>query len=83
MPEPRSSFDAAIIDHTIYVIGGWSMQGDAPRVWHETAWKLDLQSKKPSWLAIAKQPFERRALAVAAFGGKCMRLVALVPEMIR
>ncbi len=46
------------------------MQGDDPRVWHETAWKLDLNSDKPNWLAIAKQPFERRALAVASFAGK-------------
>lgn len=70
LPEPRSSFDAAVLDDTIYVMGGWAMAGDQPRVWHETAWKLDLSRKPLQWEPIATQPFERRALAVAAHAGK-------------
>ncbi len=70
LPEPRSSFDAAVIDRTIYVAGGWSMQGDAPRKWHTTAWKLDLSAASPQWQPLAAQPFERRAVAVATFDGK-------------
>ena len=70
LPEPRSSFDAAVIGDVMYVVGGWSMQGEAKRVWHETAWKLDLSKAQPTWQPIANAPFERRALALAAHGGK-------------
>ena len=32
MPTPRSSFDAAVAGDTLYVVGGWSMQGDQATV---------------------------------------------------
>lgn len=70
LPEARSSFDAAVLDGTIYVFGGWKMAGDADSVWHETAWSLDLKKAKPEWTALPKQPFQRRAISVAAFDGK-------------
>lgn len=70
LPEPRSSFDAAVIGDHVYVVGGWAMAGDARSVWHETAWKMNLAAEKPEWTAIAKAPFERRAIAVAAHEGK-------------
>ncbi len=70
LPEPRSSFDAAVLGGTLYVIGGWNMQGDADKQWHNTAYALDLTSEKLNWSALPKPPFERRALAVAAHGGK-------------
>jgi hypothetical protein len=70
LPEPRSSFDAAVLGDTVYVIGGWAMAGSAPSQWHSTAWKMDLKQDKPEWVQIAAPPFERRALAVAAHGDK-------------
>jgi N-acetylneuraminic acid mutarotase len=70
LPEPRSSFDAVVLGDHIYVVGGWGMAGDAKRVWHETAWKLDLTQDQPKWTSIAATPFERRALALAAHDGK-------------
>jgi N-acetylneuraminic acid mutarotase len=70
LPEARSSFDAAVLGDTIYVIGGWAMAGDARRIWHETAWQMDLSHSSPTWQPMAKAPFERRALAVAAHDGK-------------
>jgi len=70
LPEPRSSFDAVVMDDHIYVVGGWAMSGDARKVWHETAWKLDLTQPSAQWTEIAKAPFERRALALAAHDGK-------------
>lgn len=70
LPEPRSSFDAVVMGDHIYVVGGWGMAGDARRVWHETAWKMDLTQNPPTWTALAPAPFERRALALAAHGGK-------------
>nr|MCH9793280.1 hypothetical protein [Planctomycetota bacterium] len=70
LPEPRSSFDAAMLGDTIYVVGGWSMQGAANKHWHETAWRMDLNQKSLKWEAISAPPFKRRAIAVAAHKGK-------------
>jgi N-acetylneuraminic acid mutarotase len=70
LPEPRSSFDAVVMDDHIYVVGGWGMAGGGRSTWHETAWKMDLTQEEPQWAAIAKTPFERRALALAAHDGK-------------
>lgn len=70
LPEPRSSFDAAVLKDTIYVIGGWSMQGEKDSKWHKTAWKLDLSQDQPEWQPLPNPPFQRRALSVAAHDGK-------------
>ncbi len=67
LPEPRSSHDAAVVGDSIYVVGGWAMQGEKATRWHQTAWKLDLTKKPLKWEPIARPPFERRALAVAAY----------------
>ena len=70
LPEPRSSFDAVVLNNHIYVVGGWAMAGGGRSTWHETAWKMDLTLDKPQWTALAKTPFERRALTLAAHDGK-------------
>ncbi|TVP98453.1 MAG: hypothetical protein EA381_12555 [Planctomycetaceae bacterium] len=70
LPEPRSSFDAVVMGDQLYVVGGWGMAGQARRVWHETAWRMDLSKETKEWAAIATAPFERRALALAAHDGK-------------
>ncbi len=68
LPEPRSSFDAAVLGRHLYVVGGWSMQGEAEEVWHATAWRCNLDQPAAGWEAIAAPPFQRRALTVAAVG---------------
>jgi N-acetylneuraminic acid mutarotase len=70
LPEPRSSFDAAVLGDTIYVIGGWQLSGPGENHWHETAWSLDLSATKPEWKPLPPPPFQRRALSVAAFENK-------------
>jgi hypothetical protein len=71
MPQPRSSFDAALLGDTIYVVGGWNLQGsEDDREWLDTACALDLASTERKWELLPKQPFRRRALSVAAHGGK-------------
>jgi uncharacterized GH25 family protein/N-acetylneuraminic acid mutarotase len=70
LPEPRSSFDAAVLGDAIYVVGGWSMQGGEESDWHDTAWKLDLSQSTLEWQPLPSSPFQRRALAVAAHEGK-------------
>lgn len=72
LPEARSSHDAAVLGDMLYVAGGWKLGGDGEekRNWHQTAWALNLSATKPEWKALPKPPFERRALAVAAYDNK-------------
>jgi len=66
LPEPRSSHDAAVLGHTIYVVGGWSLHGETDSTWHSTAWKLDLGKEMLKWEEMPAPPFQRRALSLAA-----------------
>jgi len=70
LPEPRSSFDAAVLGDKLYVIGGWQLAGDAESKWHTTAYELDLGADARQWQALPEPPFQRRALSVAAHDGK-------------
>jgi outer membrane protein assembly factor BamB len=73
LPEPRSSGDAAVLDHILYAGGGWdlSKSGDSKGTekWHETLVSLDLRAPEKGWHS-QPQPFRRRALAMAAQGGR-------------
>lgn len=69
LPERRSSHDAAVVGDTLYVVGGWAMDGDEKQ-WHSTAWKMDLTQQPQSWQPVESPGFQRRALAAAAHNGK-------------
>jgi N-acetylneuraminic acid mutarotase len=69
LPQRRSSHDSIICGDTLYVIGGWRMEGDADSVWHDTYLTLDLTKADAAWQS-HPQPFKRRALAVQSFGTK-------------
>lgn len=70
MPSGRSSHDAAVMDGKLYVVGGWNMQGADDTVWHTTALVCDLTQRELKWTEITTPPFQRRAVSVAAHGGK-------------
>lgn len=80
LPEPRSSFDAAVLGHSIYVVGGWMMAGNADSVWHKTAYVLDLASDTQQWKALPEPPFQRRALSLAAYNGKIYAIGGMQEE---
>ncbi|MBT6158160.1 MAG: PQQ-binding-like beta-propeller repeat protein [Planctomycetaceae bacterium] len=80
MPSPRSSFDAIAIDDTIYVVGGWSMQGDKEADWQETAIAIDLSKSPLKWKEVAKPPFQRRALSVGTINGKLHAIGGMQPN---
>jgi hypothetical protein len=73
LPEPRSSHDAVVVGDTLYVGGGWKLAGDdgdgAHATWLKTALTLDLRDPARGWKSLP-QPFERRALAAVAQGGR-------------
>jgi N-acetylneuraminic acid mutarotase len=70
LPEPRSSHDAALIGSTIYVVGGWKLEGEGKTTWHSNAWSMDLAQPSPIWTELTKPNFVRRAVAVVAHHGK-------------
>jgi N-acetylneuraminic acid mutarotase len=81
LPEPRSSFDATLLGSVLYVAGGWNLQGDSRQgLWHETAWSIDLATEMPQWKALANPPFKRRALALAAYGGRVYCIGGMQPN---
>ena len=69
LPQRRSSHDSIVCGSTLYVIGGWRMEGDADSVWHDTYLTLDLSQADAKWQS-HPQPFKRRALAVQTIGTK-------------
>lgn len=70
LPEPRSSHDAVVAGSTVYVVGGWTLDGEDDENWLETAYKMDLSKSELKWEAIAP-PFEtRRAHSMATANGK-------------
>lgn len=80
LPEPRSSHDAAVLGDIVYVVGGWTLAGEAENAWHKTAWAMDLSSEKPEWKALPEPPFQRRALALAAHEGKLYAIGGMQQE---
>ncbi|MBB3210430.1 N-acetylneuraminic acid mutarotase [Rhodopirellula rubra] len=81
LPEPRSSLDAAVLGDTAYVFGGWSLQGESDESkWHQTAWSLDLNDANATWQPLAKPPFRRRAISVAAHNNKLFVLGGMHAE---
>jgi outer membrane protein assembly factor BamB len=73
LPEARSSHDAVIVGEMLYVGGGWRLAGDdgegVHATWSKQLLALDLRALDRGWRSVA-QPFERRALAAVAGGGR-------------
>ena len=61
---------AVVVGNTLVLGGGWSLSGgtNAP-VWPDHGLLLDLQHPERGWSRFA-QPFQRRALAMAALGNR-------------
>ncbi len=70
LPEIRSSHDAAVVGDKLYVAGGWQLVGGTNKpVWPANALVLDLANPDAGWKEFP-QPFQRRALALAASGSR-------------
>ena len=70
LPAVRSSHDAVVIGDKLYVAGGWQLAGGTNKAaWPANALVLDLAHPQAGWHAFP-QPFQRRALALAALGSR-------------
>ena len=70
LPAVRSSHDAVVLGDKIYVAGGWQLDGGTNKpVWPDHALVLDLAKPNAGWKTFP-QPFQRRALALAAHGSR-------------
>ena len=68
LPQPRSSHDAIAMGDKIYVAGGWALDGDRNGKWQKSALVYDTSvGKLGSWQELPVPPFQRRALAMAAW----------------
>ncbi|MEM8669116.1 MAG: DUF3386 family protein [Planctomycetota bacterium] len=72
LPVPRSSIDAAVVGRSVFVAGGWNLQGassgDAP--WHEDILRFDLDNPEAGWKSIEGPGYIARAISVAAHDEK-------------
>jgi N-acetylneuraminic acid mutarotase len=83
LPEGRSSHDAVVMGDKIYVAGGWKLEGGSETAaWHDSAWALDLSASDRQWRELPKPPFQRRALALAAAGGRLFVLGGFTPSAV-
>jgi N-acetylneuraminic acid mutarotase len=70
LPAARSSHDAVVLNDKLYLIGGWGLTGETDEaVWYDHGLVLDLKQPEAGWIKFP-QPFQRRALAVAAVGSR-------------
>jgi len=80
MPAGRSSHDAVVVGNTLYVIGGWDLQGEGQSKWHDTAYSVDLSANEIAWKELPKPPHQRRALSLGEWQGKIYAIGGMQPE---
>jgi N-acetylneuraminic acid mutarotase len=80
LPEPRSSHYAVVVGSTLYVVGGWGLDGGMnDNEWRDTMLTADLNQPTFTWKSV-KVPFQIRAQGLVAHGGKIYVLGGLAPE---
>lgn len=78
LPEPRSSHDACLLGHTIYVAAGWSLGEE--RRWLTTAYCLDLKNVEAGWVALPPAPFKRRAVDLTSYQDRIYVMGGITPS---
>lgn len=80
LPEPRSSHYAVVVGTTLYVVGGWGLEGGMnDNVWRDTMLTADLTQPTFTWNSV-KVPFQIRAQGLVPHDGKLYVLGGLAPE---
>jgi hypothetical protein len=70
LPAARSSHNAVVIGHTLYVVGGWKLDGRKAGEWLDRSVAFDFDNPSAGWHKLPEQPFQRRALAAAEWHGR-------------
>lgn len=72
LPGPRSSLDAAIVGRSIFVAGGWNLQGKSSRdvPWYDDILEFDLDDPDSGWQSLPGPGYLTRAVSVAAHDDK-------------
>jgi N-acetylneuraminic acid mutarotase len=80
LPGPRSSHQAVVHDHTLYVVGGWALAGGSfDSTWADTVVSCDLSQPKCEWKSTPVS-FKTRAMGAAVHHGKLYVTGGLTPE---
>lgn len=80
LPDGRSSHDAVVLDGTLYVLGGWRLEGGSDDgTWHRDGAALDLDDPKAQWRSFAA-PVQRRALGLAAAANRIVVVGGMNPD---
>jgi outer membrane protein assembly factor BamB len=80
LPSPRSSFDAVVSGDKLFVVGGWTLQGEKETTWPASAYSVELSERSLDWQAIPQPPFQRRAISVGALDGKLYVIGGMQPD---
>jgi len=80
MPTARSSFDAVVADGTLYVIGGWNLQGSKDAEWQDGGYSIDLAVEPLVWKQLPSVPFQRRALSLGTALGQIIVIGGMQPD---
>lgn len=80
LPDARSSHDAVVLDGTLYVLGGWRLEGGSDgAVWPRDGVALKLDDPGAGWRSFPV-PFQRRGLAVVATAGRVVAIGGMDPD---
>ena len=69
LPTGRSSLDAAVLGRSIFVAGGWNLQGASSNdaKWHKDILRYDLDNPAQEWKSLKGPGYITRAASVAAY----------------
>ncbi|MFN0208025.1 MAG: Kelch repeat-containing protein [Planctomycetota bacterium] len=76
LPQPRSSHDAVFVGSTLFVAGGWTLNGETPDAdWLGDVISLNIsntssENNKGKWTTVTTLPEKRRGIAAAALTNK-------------
>ena len=80
LPIPRSSHHAVIYGHTLYVIGGWKIDGGTyDTEWQQSLATCDLAQPSCTW-KVEPMPFATRAHGAAVYKDEIYTFGGLTPE---
>jgi uncharacterized GH25 family protein len=82
LPAARSSHSAVVIGHTLYVVGGWKLDGPKSGEWLDRSVAYDFENPSAGWQKLPEQPFQRRALAAGEWHGQLAAITGMDEDQV-